>query len=299
MSDLFAQLQSLEHGTTTRETYLRAPFGYPGSKRISLPYILPHLPVRKAYVEVFGGGGAVLLNRDPSPVEVFNDRYSGVTLFYRVIRTPRLRVMLERRLELTPYSREEFVWSKNTWDKLQGDDDETIVERAARWYYMVQMSFVNKRQAYARSTHAKSHIWNHAKGNISMFPEVARRFEKVNIENLDWRNILQDFDSKDTVFYLDPPYVEVNSGIYEHEMSRSDHAEMCERIFQLQGFVALSGYPNGMYEKYPWDDRIQWSVSERMTALAFTETNNKVGREDSTHRGTAVEVLWIKEAKNG
>ncbi len=54
---------------SSREKYLRAPFGYPGSKRSSLSQILPHIPYLKNYVEVFGGGGAVLLNRNKSTNE--------------------------------------------------------------------------------------------------------------------------------------------------------------------------------------------------------------------------------------
>jgi hypothetical protein len=34
---------------------IRAPFSYCGSKRASLKQILPHLPYRHSFIDVFGG----------------------------------------------------------------------------------------------------------------------------------------------------------------------------------------------------------------------------------------------------
>ena len=112
--NLFDMFESLEKGEI-RETYIRAPFGYPGGKSRSVKKILPLLPYRKAYIEAFGGAASILLARDKSKLEVYNDRFGGVVAFYRCIRDKEKMNKLIERLKIVPgHSREEFIWCKET-----------------------------------------------------------------------------------------------------------------------------------------------------------------------------------------
>src|SRR6266568_6982489 len=61
-------------------------FGYYGGKYSHLDWLLPLLPQCHHYVEPFAGSAAVLLNREPSPVETYNDIDGEVTNFFRVLR---------------------------------------------------------------------------------------------------------------------------------------------------------------------------------------------------------------------
>ncbi len=81
-------------------------FGWYGGKYSHLPWLLPLLPAPHQYCEPFGGSAAVLLNRDPSPVEIYNDLDGEVVNFFRVLRDNR-EALLEQ-IGLTPFSREEF-----------------------------------------------------------------------------------------------------------------------------------------------------------------------------------------------
>jgi hypothetical protein len=78
-------------------------------------------------------------------------------------------------------------------------------------------------------------------------------------------------------------------------MSPDDHRDLLARIFNMSGFVALSGYANALYDHkmYPWTERLVWTHRDVMSALAFTPENNR----EKTTRGTVEEILWIKEAK--
>lgn len=291
-ADLLAIFNALGNHEEVREKgVIRAPFAYPGAKSRSIESILPHLPYRKAYCEPFGGSGAVWLARNECDLEVFNDRFAGVTCFYRVIRDGvKMNALLDR-LQLCVHSREEFVWSRDTWK-----DCEDEVERAARWYYMVLCSFGAQGRHFGRSTKGKPQMGPKLKANLRFFPEVHKRIVNAQIENQDWRALFQDYDQLEMVWYLDPPYYEYAKGMYECEMSKEDHHELLERIFQLRGFVALSGYENELYDKYPWDGRHSWTVRVSSLGQGFTDTNNLAGFEGALQRGTAKEVLWIKEA---
>ena len=287
---LFAGLQALDDDKGSREEYVRAPFPYPGAKTKALKQILPLLPYRKSYIEAFGGSGAVLLARNQSDLEVFNDRYAGVTCFYRVLRT-RKQELIDR-LSYLIFSREEFIWCRDTWKACEDE-----LERAARWYYSLSVSFGGEGKNFGRSTTGKNFPINRIDAKIAKFHEVHHRIRNVQIENQDWRMILKDYDSSEAVFYLDPPYWSVWKGKYECEMPDEHHTELLERIFHLKGFVAISSYDNDLYSKFPWDHCHKWYQQQSIAAMAFHESNNMAHMTDLIKRQLTTEVLYIKEAK--
>ncbi len=87
----------------------RAPkisFGWYGGKYSHLDWLLPLLPECHHYCEPFGGSAAVLINREASPVETYNDLDGEVVNFFRVLRKQGGKLV--RAIGLTPFSREEF-----------------------------------------------------------------------------------------------------------------------------------------------------------------------------------------------
>src|SRR5579862_9241277 len=94
----------------TTQTRLRGKkiiaFGWYGGKYSHLEWLLPLLSKCHHYCEPFGGSAAVLLNREPSPVETYNDLDGEVTTFFRVLRDDGEKLI--RAIGLTPFSREEF-----------------------------------------------------------------------------------------------------------------------------------------------------------------------------------------------
>src|SRR5438105_3056437 len=61
-------------------------FGWYGGKYSHLDWLLPLLPKATHYCEPFGGSAAVLINREPSPIETYNDVHGEVVNFFRVLR---------------------------------------------------------------------------------------------------------------------------------------------------------------------------------------------------------------------
>lgn len=288
--ELLAIYQSLDDSNEDyREDYKRIPFSYVGSKSESLSHILPELPYLDTFVDVFGGSGVITLNRGESKLDVYNDRHSGVTCFFRVVRDNDLRQQLIERIGLSPHSREEFMWSRDTWKDCTDD-----IERAARWYVSVQSSFAGRGRYFGRVVKGRGMMWRKIQENLDLFQDIANRFLTVQIENLDWRHCLSDYDSYTSVFYLDPPYYGHN--VYDHGMSKKDHLEMCERIFNTKGFVALSGYDTEIYKQFPWDRILNWTVSDKMTTMAKDTVTSVVKGNDSVSRGTQEEYLFIKES---
>jgi DNA adenine methylase len=275
-----------------RENYVRAPFGYPGSKSKCLKNILPNLPYTTMYCEPFGGSGAVMLARKPSKLEIFNDRFSGVTCFYRVLQQRKQLDALCERLQFLIHSREEFIWCRSTWK-----DCEDEVERAARWFYTVRNSFGSQGMYFGRSKNPKALFAPKLQESLVSFYDLHNRICNVQIENLDWRVCFHDFNLPECVWYLDPPYYQATKGMYTCELPDHEHVELLERIQKLDGFVALSGYPNKLYDQYPWDARIVWEQGTSTLGIAYTGSNNLDAYKDVLQRKRSMEVLWIRNKK--
>ena len=289
--DMFDELER-QSSKPSKDNFLRAPFGYPGGKTKSVRYILEHLPLRGRYIEPFGGSAAVLLARQESKLEVFNDRYAGVVAFYRVMRSEKKTKQFIEWMDLNVHSREEWVVCRDTWENL--DDD---IERAARWYYMTVYSFACIGRNFGRSTSTRGRMAGKIRNKLELFSRIHERFKNVQVENLDWSECIADYDGKDAVFYLDPPYVDASAGAHKHTMSHSDHRTLLETIFSMQGFVAVSGYSNPLYEEKPWDKRFSWDSFVSLKSLAYSDSNKKGHLEGQEERDHAEEVLWIKESK--
>jgi len=126
--DLEQIFNELEARTTDESTknILAAPFGYPGGKSRSVRNILQHLPYTDKFVDVFAGSGTILLAREPSRLEVYNDRYAGVTAFYRCVKSEKLCRQLVDWIDTTVHSKELWWWYKETWDSCEDQDRWTL-----------------------------------------------------------------------------------------------------------------------------------------------------------------------------
>ena len=98
---------------------MKAPIKYYGSKVYQSEWILDVIGCYdfKIYIEPFGGSGTILFAKKPSPVEIYNDIYSDLVTFYRVLRNPETYDALAWFIEHTPYSREMFLESRDALQK--------------------------------------------------------------------------------------------------------------------------------------------------------------------------------------
>lgn len=293
-----AEAQKLLDNLMSLEEYvpgapiLKIGFGYPGNKSEQLDFILPHLPQSDIRVDVFGGSGAILLNSPESPLEIFNDRCSGVTAFYRCVRDRERCDKLKERIDGMIYSKDEWHFCKHSWESLVNDE----VERAARWFYTIHCSFASKMKEWGRFRTPNGLKM----GKFEKFPihmeKLHRRIQKWQIENDDFSTILKRYDSKNTVFYADPTYFDCTPGMYTHELSKQQHRSLLDLVHTRQGFCAISGYPNDLYDtEYDWDGRYEWKHAKSTRSGIACEENNFQGHDIRDFKMPTTEVLWIKD----
>lgn len=287
--DLLDIFNAMDDTHASREDVVKTPLNYMGNKTASLEWILNLLPYEDVWIDVFGGSGAVTIARKPSKLDVFNDRHGGISAFFIAVKEDPDRLI--ESIQTLPHSRDIFNWCKANVEKTTYD----VFIRATMWYYLVQCSFAGRSKYFGRVTKPVSPIYNKLYNNLDLFGPVSKRFQKVQVENADWRQLFKDFDRPNVVWYLDPPYVESN--VYEYNMKKNEHLEMCNKIFQLHGFVALSGFDNEIYNKFDWSSKHVFEVNNNCTTGAHSQGSALEGKEHLTDRGEKrMECLWIKEA---
>jgi DNA adenine methylase len=237
----------------------RIVFGWYGGKYSHLDWLLPLLPKCHHYCEPFGGSGAVLLNREPSPVETYNDVDGDVVNFFRVLRDR--PDDLARVIALTPFSREEFY--KAIYASTQGISD---LERARRFYIRARQARTGLAQTATLGRWANckntsragmSGVVSRWLGGLEGLQEIAERLLRVQIENRPAIDVIRLYDSPGTLFYCDPPYLHTTRGdnkAYGFEMDETQHKELAAVLNECRGKVAISGYRcdemDGLYKDW-------------------------------------------------
>ena len=225
----------------------RTFFGYFGGKFYLAKDLIPLFPEHLCYVEVFGGAANVLLQKLPSKVEVYNDLNSDIVNLFRQVRD-NCDAFYEK-VSLIPYSREE----RQAFHKALETDLDPL-ERAVAWYVCATQGF---------GGHVNMDSWsftivrNRAKqlvDKVENLDRIMQRLRRVMIENRSFEFILQSYDSPDTFFYLDPPYLPETrrGGEYGHEMTYEDHEYLLFLLRSIKGKFVLSRYPNELYDAEGW-----------------------------------------------
>jgi len=244
---------------SNRRRKRRIAFGWYGGKFSHLNWLLPLLPYTHHYCEPFGGSAAVLLNREPSPVETYNDIDGEVVNFFRMLRDQTDELI--KAIALTPFSREEFAIAIS-----EPTDGLSDFERSRRFFVRARQVRTGLAQTASIGRWANCKGTSRAGmagavsrwlGSIEGLPEIAERLLRVQIENRPAIEVIRLYDSKDTLFYCDPPYPhEIRGDIksYKYEMIEKDHIELARVLRNVKGKVAISGYRcdlmNELYESW-------------------------------------------------
>jgi len=192
------------------------------------PWILRHIPPHRIYVEPFGGGGSVLLQKPRSYAEVYNDMDGEMVNLFKVARDH--GEQLAQALELTPFARVEFVGAyEPTGDPL---------EQARRTLVRSFMGFGSAgasghstgfRANSNRSGTTPARDWMNYPEHLRV---VIQRLRGVVVENRDAAEVMRTHDGDEAVHYVDPPYVHEtrslrnSSPAYRHEMTNAQHEEL-------------------------------------------------------------------------
>lgn len=204
---------------------------YFGGKTRLAKTIVQKMPPHTCYVEVFAGAAAVFFAKEPSKTEVINDLDRELVTLYRVVQCHPEE--LHRQFKFQLVAREEFR-------RLMAENPETLtdIQRAARYLYLQRTCYGGR--VYQRTFGTETT----GKPRLNLFTleatleEAWRRLAQVQIECLDFRDLIPRYDRPYTVFYLDPPYWQVKG--YRYNFVDQDFRDLACILANIKGHFVMS-----------------------------------------------------------
>jgi DNA adenine methylase len=264
-----------------------------GGKARMASIIAAKLPPHRIYVEPYGGAAGVLMAKNPSHIEVYNDLHDGIVTLFKVVRDPLLCRQLLELLELTPYARSEWKECNSSWAT-----ETDPVEKARKIYVTLAQNFVGRTSGGSWSFGGVKCDYNVAKtfyNRFDVIKAIANRLTNVQIENQPALDVMARWENPDCVMYVDPPYLpETRSGglAYKFETTADDHLELLNFLLNSKSQIILSGYYS---ELYATTLEIQGWLREDYAALArsaMQSVNNGL-KGQSIEKTKRTECLWL------
>ena len=242
-------------------------FGSSGGKFHLAKKISAMMPEHKTYVEPYAGGAAVYFYKEPAQKEVLNDMDKEIAFAYRFIRdmTPEQYKALQKK---------DWVISRERFNKVKAMKPATDVDRFYKFYYLKKGSFRHMTTSVNVGSVGK-------RIGLDRLPKVQKRLRGVAINSVDALKMIDKYDSKDTFFYLDPPYPGTSRiGGNAGDFSQDDLRELTDRLKHIKGKFILSMDVKSA-KKFP-----KWMATMRVVTREHTQ--NRMG--DYGHR-PRVEVI--------
>lgn len=280
-----------------------APFKWPGGKGNLAKWVVSHLPRNaRVYVEPYAGAASILWHLpEPYPIEVLNDLDERIVNLFRVLQDREKFEELLHRLVWTPYARAEFVRALEILSAWEEHDE---VSRAWAFFVAQNQGFGGKAdtegnwgRALNKVTRGMAETVANWRARLKCLTWWHDRLTRVQIDNRDALEAIRYWDTPETLFYLDPPYVlETRPGgeIYRHEASMEHHEALVQTLLGINGQAVLSGYDHPVYRPL---EEAGWLKVSRETAshLAGRIRGSKLqGKGAALQHVRRVECLWIK-----
>ncbi len=277
-------------------------FHYAGGKANIAPWIADLLPPPGRYgvfVDVFGGAANMMFEimrrngqAGERPHYVYNDKDEELVNFFLVLRNKAMREKLQEMLYWTPYSRKQFC------DCIE-EVSESPVRRAWRFFTLQQQIISGLgvdnaspgRWAYdAKKKGGSLKRWLSSQNRLDQFGNM---FRQVQIECLDFTEIINRYNSNDILLYVDPPYFPdvCYKGIYSFELYRERHKELGLLLNIFPGMAAISGYRCPEYDRW----YANWERYDREVPCQLSCAGSTRNLKDK-EKPKRIESVWFNAA---
>jgi DNA adenine methylase len=220
-SDFINPSQMTLFGRLQNSDSLPPILGWVGGKTKLAEKIISMMPEHKVYVEPFLGGGSVFFKKPLADVNVINDLDKDLISFYKGVRDGGCE---EIRACKIPKNRTEFDRAVNNESK---DICNYLGVNSAAWGANM------KRKTYVNRKTPRNAI--KLKLNCDRYKD---KLEQAKILNKDYRNVVKEYDSKDTLVYMDPPYDVIDKRLYNH--NEYDPEKVANLVKSLKGKAIVS-----------------------------------------------------------
>ena len=94
-------------------------------------------------------------------------------------------------------------------------------------------------------------------------------FNKITfVENMDFQEVIEKYDSEKTYFYVDPPYWKTENYYSNHDFDRNDHERLADSLKSISGKFSLSYYDFPLLRVWFPKHEYVWEMKEFAKAAA-------------------------------
>ena len=172
------------------------------------------------YVEPFCGSAAVYFQKQPSRVEVLNDKDSELIKGYRLIKQVSTNLNEYKQLKSLAHFRRFYDESHNSKEE------------------QLEQLLLKFNNTFLSSGRGKLYKTTNPFSKLEVLSEYKERLKHTTILNWNYQTVIRKYDSPRTLFYLDPPYENSSSGNYAYY--DMDYHELAEILSQIKGYFILS-----------------------------------------------------------
>ncbi len=193
---------------------------YQGGKSKLAKAIVAEMPPHKTYVEPMVGGGSIYFAKPPAEREIISDSDGNLMNFYKALKKKEIS-----RCDGTP--------NKKKLLKIRDKRKAGKSLSPCEYLYLNKISFGGRGLNFDPD---KLKICKGKKAKTCGYSskdqsKYADRLKKTKIERGDFRNSIKKYDTKDTVFYLDPPFAGTDTKPYmEGDLQPEDIKKTVDKI---------------------------------------------------------------------
>lgn len=252
---------------------------YIGGKARIGKWIVPFIPSDiETYVEPFSGMFWVFFNMDltqyPNLKTVVYNDFNGLNtnlmkcskdydrLYDELSKYPCQQLGVE---DTPPEYSEMFDrFQKEVFDPEFVIEEGKEFEAAAKYVYVLTQVFSGSKPETSKYTDYKGKY----RCKVLIFMDKLKNkkyrdhFDKITfVENLDFQEVIEKYDSPTSYFYTDPPYWKTENYYSNHDFDRADHERLADTLKNIEGKFSLSYYDFPLlsewfpYFDYNWQDK--------------------------------------------
>jgi DNA adenine methylase len=268
-----------------------------GKARIS-KWIVPYIPRDiETYVEPFSGMFWVFfkmdLNHYPNLKTVVYNDFNGLNsnLFSCCKEYDRMWDEMSKYpcqqlgVEDTPTTYEEMFneYQKEVFHSGITITDDNKFEVAAKYVYVLTQIFSGSKPETSSYMDYKGKY----RCKVLIFMDKLKdkkyrsHFDKITfVENMDFQEVIEKYDSEKTYFYVDPPYWKTENYYSNHDFDRNDHERLADSLKSISGKFSLSYYDFPILRVWFPKHEYVWEMKEfAKAASAKSGVKQNMGEE--------------------